>query len=199
MWLLSKSKQKTGSRRQIQIKEVKDGVILLPNNQYRTVLETSSINFELKSEAEQDVIIDSFQNFLNSLSFPVQILVRVREIDIDQYIEQILVKKDKEKEEAYKTQIQNYAEFIRNLVSGNKILARHFYFVIAFVPDNKKQDFDLTREQIRNREDIVVKGLEKIGMKVKSLDSLQVLQLFYNFYNPSQSKSQPLKEIKYYA
>ncbi len=199
MWLLNKSKQKTGSRRQIQIKEVKDGVILLPNNQYRAVLETSSINFELKSEAEQDVIIDSFQNFLNSLSFPAQILVRVREIDIDQYIEQILVKKDKEKEEAYKTQIQNYAEFIRNLVSGNKILARHFYFVIAFVPDDKKQDFDLTREQIRNREDIVVKGLEKIGMKVKSLDSLQVLQLFYNFYNPNQSKSQPLKEIKYYA
>ena len=198
MWLLNKSKQKTSSRRQIQIKEVKEGVIILPNNQYRVVLETSSINFELKSEAEQDVIIDSFQNFLNSLSFPVQILVRVREIDIDQYIEQILVKKDKEKEEAYKTQIQNYAEFIRNLVSGNKILARHFYFVIAFVPDDKKQDFDLTREQIRTREDIVVKGLEKVGMKVKNLDSLQVLQLFYNFYNPSQSKSQPLKEIKYY-
>ena len=86
MWLLSKSKQRTGSRRQIQIKEVKDGIILLSNNQYRAVLETSSINFELKSEAEQDVIIDSFQNFLNSLSFPVQILVRVREIDADQYV-----------------------------------------------------------------------------------------------------------------
>lgn len=199
MWLLNKSKVKSSSRKQIQIKEVKDGVILLPNNQYRVVLETSSINFELKSEAEQDVIIDSFQNFLNSLSFPVQILIRVREIDIDQYIEQILVKKDKEHEEAYKTQIQNYAEFIRNLVSGNKILSRHFYFVIAFVPDDKKQDFDLTREQIKNREDIVIKGLEKIGMKVNNLDSLQVLQLFYNFYNPSQSKSQPLKEIKYYA
>ncbi len=199
MWLLSKSKEKTTSRRQIQIKEVKDGIILLPNNQYRAVLETSSINFELKSEAEQDVIIDSFQNFLNSLSFPVQILVRVREIDVDQYIEQILIKKDKENEEAYKTQIQNYAEFIRNLVSGNKILSRHFYFVISFVPDDKKQDFDLTREQIRNREDIVIKGLEKIGMEVNNLDSLQVLQLFYNFYNPSQSKSQPLKEIKYYA
>jgi hypothetical protein len=199
MWLLSKSKQRTGSRRQIQIKEVKDGIILLSNNQYRAVLETSSINFELKSEAEQDVIIDSFQNFLNSLSFPVQILVRVREIDVDQYVEQILIKKNKENEEAYKTQIQNYAEFIRNLVSGNKILSRHFYFVIAFVSDDKKQDFDLTREQIRNREDIVIKGLEKIGMKVNNLDSLQVLQLFYNFYNPSQSKSQPLKEIKYYA
>lgn len=199
MWLLNKSKVKSSSRKQIQIKEVKDGIVHLPNNQYRTVLETSSINFELKSEAEQDVIIDSFQNLLNSLPFSVQILIRVREIDVDQYIEQILVKKDKENEKAYKEQIKNYAEFIRNLVSGNKILARHFYVIISYSPKERKQDFDFIKEQLKNCEDIVVKGLEKIGMKVKSLDSLAVLQLFYNFYNPNQFKSQPLKEIKYYA
>lgn len=199
MWLLNKSKAKSSSRNQIQIKEVKDGVVLLRHNQYRTVLETSSINFELKSEAEKDVIIDSFQNFLNSLSFPVQILIRVREIDIDQYIEQILDKKKQENEKAYKLQIENYAEFIKKLVSGNKILSRHFYIVISYTPTEKRQDFDLIREQIRNLEDIVIKGLESMNMKVKSLDSLEVLQLFYNFYNPSLSKSQPLKEIEYYA
>lgn len=199
MWLLSKSKTKTSSRRQIQIKEVKDGVVLLPNNQYRVVLETSSINFELKSEAEKDVIIDSFQNFLNSLSFPVQILIRVREVDIDQYIEQILEKKKQENEKAYKLQIENYAEFIKKLVSGNKILSRHFYVVISFTPTEKKQEFDLIREQIRNLEDIVIKGLESMNMKVKALDSLEVLQLFYNFYNPNLFKSQPIKEIKNYA
>jgi hypothetical protein len=199
MWLLSKSKAKSSSRNQIQIKEVKDGVILLPHNQYRTILETSSINFELKSEAEKDVIIDSFQNFLNSLSFPVQILIRVREIDIDQYIEQILSKKEQEKEKAYKLQIENYAEFIKKLVSGNKILSRHFYIVISYAPTEKKQDFDLIREQIRNLEDIVIKGLESMNMKVKTLDSLEALQLFYNFYNPNLSKSQPIKEAQYYA
>ena len=199
MWLLNKSKAKSSSRNQIQIKEVKDGVVLLRHNQYRTVLETSSINFELKSEAEKDVIIDSFQNFLNSLSFPVQILIRVREIDIDQYIEQILDKKKQENEKAYKLQIENYAEFIKKLVSGNKILSRHFYIVISYTPTEKRQDFDLIREQIRNLEDIVIKGLESMNMKVKSLDSLEVLQLFYNFYNPNLSKSQPLKEIEYYA
>lgn len=199
MWLLNKSKTKISSRKQIQIKEVKDGVILLPNSQYRVVLETSSINFELKSEAEKDVIIDSFQNFINSLSFPTQILIRVREIDIDQYIEQILEKKNQENEKAYKLQIENYAEFISKLISGNKILSRHFYIVISFTQTEKKQDFDLIREQIKNLEDIVIKGLESMNMKVKTLDSLQVLQLFYNFYNPTLAKSQPLKEIRNYA
>jgi len=67
MWLLNKSKSKTNSRKQIAIKEVRNGIIVLPNKEYRLVIKTSSINFELKSEEEQDVIIDSYQNFLNSL------------------------------------------------------------------------------------------------------------------------------------
>lgn len=66
MSIFSKSK-KSSSRQQIQIKEVVDNILVLPGNEYRQILETSSVNFELKSEEEQDVIIDSFQNFLNSL------------------------------------------------------------------------------------------------------------------------------------
>ncbi|MDO8658746.1 MAG: hypothetical protein Q7K55_08445, partial [Candidatus Levybacteria bacterium] len=83
MWLLNKSRNKVSSRKQIQIKEVKDDILVLPNNEYRTIIETSSINFELKSEEEQDVLIDGFQNFLNSLPSQLQILIRVREVDID--------------------------------------------------------------------------------------------------------------------
>ena len=75
MWLLNKSNQKVSSRRQIKIKEVKDDILILPNDEYRVVVETSSINFELKSEQEQDVLIDSFQNFLNSL--PCQLTLRL--------------------------------------------------------------------------------------------------------------------------
>ena len=80
--LLNKSGS-ISSRQQIQIKEVVDNILVLPNNEYRQILETSSVNFELKSEEEQDVIIDSFQNFLNALPCQIQILVRVREVDID--------------------------------------------------------------------------------------------------------------------
>ena len=193
MWLVNKSNSKASSRKQIQIKEVKDGIMVLPNNEYRVVIETSSINFELKSEEEQDVIIDSFQNFLNSLPCKLQILVRVREVDIDRYLEQISKAKDLEKETVYKNQTDYYCEFIKNLVSGNKILSRRFYVIVPYKHIDGGKDFHLIKEQIRFSRDIVLKGLEKLGMKAKPLDSLELLNLFYTFYNPSQIKTQELK------
>ncbi len=189
----NKSQSKVSSRNQIQIKEVKDNILILPNNEYRLAIETSSINFELKSEEEQDVLIDSFQNFLNSLSTPLQILIRIREVDIDRYLYDIAKSKDKEKEKIYKTQIDNYTEFIKDLVLGNKILSRRFFVIIPYHHLDSNKDFKLIKEQVHLTRDIVLRGLEKLGMKAKALDSLELLDLFYSFYNPSQIKTEPLK------
>lgn len=187
------TRSKISSRRQIQIKEVRDDVLILPGNRYRTVLETSSVNFELKSEDEQDTLIDNFQNFLNSLPCTLQILIRVREVDIDRYLEEFSKNQGKETEKVYKEQMKNYCEFIRGLVSGNKILSRRFYVVIPYSPEEKTNDFGLTREQILLNQDIVAKGLEKLGMKTRALNSLELLELFYKFYNFDHIKSQELK------
>ena len=192
MWPWKQAKNKVSSRRQIQIKEVKDDILILPNQEYRTILETSSVNFELKSEAEQDVLIDSFQNFLNSLNCQLQILVRVREVDIDHYLEDISKIKDKENEKIYKNQIDNYCQFVKNLVSGNKILSRKFYIVIPYQNDKNNKDFKLIKEQLRLLTEIVIKALEKLGMKAKVLTSLEILDLFYSFYNSNQIKTQSL-------
>lgn len=191
--LFGKPKSKTSSRRQIRIKEVKDNMLILPGNKYRAIIETSAINFELKSEDEQDAIIDNFQNFLNSLPCPLQILIRVREVDIDRYLEEFSKKESKEEEEVYKTQIQSYCSFITDLVSGNKILSRRLYVVIPYDVTDGKHDFALVKEQLLLNQDIVIKGLEKLGMKIRVLDSLEILDLFYTFYNSDQIKSQPLK------
>ena len=193
MWLLNKSKNKVSSRHQIQIKEVKDDILTLPNNQYRMVIETSSINFELKSDEEQDVLIDSFQNFLNALPCELQILVRVRELDLDRYLEQISKSKASEKETIYQDQLTAYCEFIKHIVSGNKILSRHFYIIVPYHHTDKSDDFGFIKEQLHLRKDIVAKGLEKLGMKAKTLDNLELLELFYSFYNPDQIKTQELK------
>ena len=193
MFLLGKSKSRVSSRSQIQIKEVRDGILVLPNNEYRVIIETSSINFELKSEAEQDVLIESFQNFLNSLPCPLQMLIRVREFDIDRYLYQISHNKKNEKEKIYKDQIENYSEFIKDLVSGNKILSRKFYVVIPYHHTDKNKDFNLIKEQIHLNRDIVHRGIEKLGMKARQLDSIELLDLFYSFYNPAQAKTQELK------
>ena len=194
MWQLNKSKNKVSSRRQIQIKEVKDNILILPNNQYRMVIETSSINFELKSDEEQDVLIDNFQNFLNSLPSSLQILIRIREVDIDGYLEIVGESKKNEKEKVYKNQIDNYQEFIQKLVLGNKILARRFYVVIPYASIEKSNDFRIIKEQMHLQRDIVLRGLEKLGMKARPLNSLEILDLFYGFYNQSQAKTQGLNK-----
>ena len=193
MWLLNKSKNKASSRKQMGIKEVKDNILVLPGNQYRMVVETSSINFELKSDEEQDGLIDSFQNFLNALPCELQILVRVRELDLDRYLEQIIKTRDLEKEEVYQEQINAYCDFIKRVVAGNKILSRHFYIVVPYHHVDKTSDFNFIKEQMNLRKEIISKGLEKLGMKAITLDGLELLDLFYSFYNPDQVKTQELK------
>lgn len=166
---------------------------MLPNEEYRVAIETSSINIELKSEEEQDVLIDSFQNFLNSLSCPVQVLIRVREVDIEKYLEQISKSKDSEKEKVYRDQIDNYGDFIKDLVAGSKILSRRFYVIVPYKHTDRNKDFNLIKEQINLTRDIVLKGLEKLGMKVKPLESFELFGLFDSFYNPDQIKTQQLR------
>lgn len=185
-----KSKKRASSRRQIDIKGVRDGVLTLPDNRHRLVLHISSVNFELKSEAEQDALIDTYQSFLNSLNTPLQIIVRVREVDMDKYLEQFKQQIKIEKKKIYHDQIKNYTEFVKSLVTTKKILTRQFFIVVPH--DSGEKEFDIVNEQLGLTADIVAKGLERLGMQTRQLDSLELLDLFYSFYNPAQAKRQPL-------
>ena len=193
MFALQKSTNKTSSRQQIAIKGVRDNILMLPNNQYRAILHVSSLNFELKSEEEQDAIIDTYESFLNSVGSNLQILIRTREIDMDKYLEELTERLDGEAEPVYRKQLKNYDEFIRSLITANKILTRHFYVVIPYAASGKA-DFELIKEQLNQKVDIVSKGMTRLGMHAKQLSSLEVLDLFYSFYNPAQAKIQPLTE-----
>ena len=189
----NQTKIKGSARTQIGIKEVRDGILVLPDNRYRLIMATSSLNFELQSAAEQDVIVDTFQNFLNSLTKPIQILIRVRELDIDRYLEDLKTARSSELSEIYIKQLDNYSNFIRKLVAGNKILSRRFYLVIEY--DSKSaNDFYLARQQLLLEQEIIAKGLEKLGMTARPLNSLEILDLFYSFYRPEQAKIQPLAQ-----
>jgi hypothetical protein len=193
VFALAKSKTKTSSRGQIAIKGVRDNILLLPNDQYRAVLHVSSLNFELKSEEEQDAIIDTYESFLNSVGSNLQVLIRTREIDMDKYLEELTQRLDGESESIYRKQLKNYDEFIRSLITTNKILTRHFYVVIPYTAGHKA-DFELIKEQLNLKVDIVAKGMTRLGMHTRQLSSLEILDLFYSFYNPAKSKIQPLTD-----
>ena len=189
MSILRKSSRKVSARRQIDIKGVRDNVLLLPDEHYRIVLQVSSVNFELKSEAEQYALIEIYQSFLNLLAGPLQVIVRVRETDMDRYLEDFRVKKTEEKQVVYRSQIDNYSQFVASLVTTNKILSRNFYIVVSYDGDG---EFEVIKEQLNLNSDIVVKGLARMGMQSRQLSSLEILDLFYSFYNPVQAKAQPI-------
>lgn len=192
MSILKKSSKPASSRSQIQIDGVKDGILHLPKGKYRLVLETSSINFELMSEEEQDAIVDTYQTFLNSLNIDFQILVRIRELDMDKYLSGFESRTENEKDDIYRKQSKSYVQFVNKLITNNKILTRKFYIIVPF--NSSTKDDSLVEEQLKQQADIIAKGLGRLGMQVRKLDSLEVLDLFYSFYSPKQAKRQPLKQ-----
>lgn len=193
MFALPKLNRKGSSRHQIAIKGVEDSVLILPNNEHRIVIETSSINFHLMSEDEQDAVVDIYKAFLNSLSFPIQIVQKVRALDLDDYLQSFEDKKDKETVEVYKNQIDGYTKYVKSLVRTNKILSRQFYIVIPYHTKGK-ETLEIAREQLANRLAIAEKGLGNVGIKTRLLNSLELLDLFYSSYNTSDAKQQPLTQ-----
>lgn len=193
MFALPKLNKKGSSRHQIAIKGVEDSVLILPGDEYRIIIETSSINFHLMSEDEQDAVVDIYKAFLNSLSFPVQIVQKVRALDLDDYLQGFEAKKEKETIDVYKNQIDGYMKYVKTLVKTNKILSRQFYIVIPYHTKGK-ETVEVAREQLANRLAIVEKGLGNVGIKTRLLSSLELLDLFYSSYNASDAKQQPITQ-----
>lgn len=191
MFLLPKSSTPKSSRYQIQIKGVEDNTLIIDDHKYRAILEVSTMNFELKSEEEQDGIINNYQSFLNALPCSIQILFRVREMDLDKYLDSFREKLTIDLSQSKQDQVGNYSRFVKHLVSDNKILSRSFYLVLPF-NTLTKVDQNLVNQQLKLLEDIVSKGLGKIGIRTRRLTGLEILDLFYSFYNPEQSKTQSI-------
>lgn len=193
MSLLQKLNRTDSSRYQIQIKGVRDGVLELPDHEYRVILEVTSINFELMSHDEQDVIIMSFMQLLHSINFPIQIVQRARELDLDEYIANYSKRLEVEEDDIYRDQIKGYIEYVTELVQTNKILSRQFLVVIP-IKVKDRVDFDTVKERLASRITVVESGLGDMGVSTRMLASDEILNLFSSFYNPTMMKRQPITE-----
>ena len=181
------------SSSQIDIDSISDGILTLPGNKHCLILSTTSINFELKSEEEQDALIDTYESFLNSIGFAIQFLIRTREIDMASYLEDLESKIVKEEMPIYKQQLQSYRHFISTLIESNRILSRQFFVIIPY-SSTSKTDTSIYKDQLKLRADIVAKNLSRLGIACQELSSLEIIDLFYSFYSPEQAKIQPISD-----
>ena len=195
MSFLTKSNSKTSSRKQIAIESVDedDGTLKLPGEKYRAVLSVSSVNLALMTDKDQETVIGVYENVLNSLPCPIEVCIRVREMDIDDYLESYNQRLQNETEEIYKKQIASYTKFVRQLIKDNKIMSRKFYVVVPF--DNvEKVSPTLAKNQLALNVSIVEDGLKKLGMNIQRLTGTGVLELFSEFYNAEYAKLQPFSD-----
>lgn len=122
----------SSTQRHLPFSQIRENVIIMKDNSGRLVLECSTINFLLKSEEEQNSIIISFQRFLNSLDFPVQILIRSKKLDIDGYIKNLNELWKKQKNQLLQEQTYEYVAYLNKLVEVAQIMKKEFYIIIPY-------------------------------------------------------------------
>lgn len=217
-----KKKPKAAStQRYLPIAEVREDTVILKNGGQRAILKVNSLNFNLKSELEQQGIIAGYQSFVNTLLFPLQIVVRSTRLNIDPYIRGLVAKSDKQPSALLKEQTLDYAEFMEKLVDVADIMQKSFYVVVPVDAPSKtkrsllqrfmewmnvddtrskssqrNREFKFYNKILRDRVMLVTSGLENIGITSKRLKNEDLVQLYYSIYNPAQSQKQKFEGLE---
>jgi len=203
----------------VPIAEIRNNTIVLNDGSLRQILRVTPISIELRSQKEQDATIYQFANFLNSLKFPIQVSIQSRRIDLGQYIGRLESLIAEEKNELLQLQIQEYVNFIQRLSEEVNIMDRSFYVVVPHAKTvtettltqrnwidkllgNKKtkqtiytlQEFGDLRNQLEEKVQVVVSRLGSLGIQAKILTTEELIELFYNTYNPEESTTERLGE-----
>jgi len=178
----------------VEVKEIREGVVILKSGGLRMLVGVSSINFALKGADEQTAIITQFQEFLNSLDFSIQIAINSRKLDIEPYLNLLNQIAGQQTNELLKIQTQEYIEFIRTMVQSQNIMSKSFYVVTPYDrPVVSKQmgegdveaSFLKDRNQLLQRANHVMLGLRRVGLKTWLLESQDALNLMAQLYHPS--------------
>lgn len=126
----------SSSQRYLPFSEIRDNMIIMKDGSSRMVLKVHALNFNLKSTEEQDAILMSYQRFLNSLSFPIQIIVRSLKVDIEAYINRLKNIAIKQQNPLLQEQTYKYIDFLVNLIDLAQIMKKEFYIVVPFDFEN---------------------------------------------------------------
>ncbi len=217
---ITSPKPDASTQKYLDIAEIRDDVVILKDGSLRGVIMTSSINFALKSPQEQEAVISSYVRFLNTIDFPVQIIIQSRRLDLDNYIEELESKAKKQKNELLKAQIAEYVEYIKDLIVMGDIMTKKFFVVCSYSSVEKKMSgskgffqrlmevvsptafltlsnatFERYKMELEKRMNHVRNNLSSMGIAASILTTQELIELFYSSYNINTSRLQKLKEV----
>lgn len=214
----NKAASASSTQKYVDVDEIRDGIIVLKTGALRSVLLVSSLNFDLKSTEEQDAIISQYQAFLNSLDFPVQIIVSSRRFNIEPYLDRLSDEEKQQENELLRFQISEYKSFVKNLTEVSNIMSKYFYIVVPFSPVEDKQSgfvgkmlgifstkqavsaqgnlFETYKSQLLQRVNHAATGLSGTGVHITALNTEETIELLFNSYNPSLFTAATIKNVE---
>lgn len=206
------------TQRFVPIAEIRNDTVLLKNGGMRAIVQVEALNFNLKSETEQQGIIAGYGQFVNTLTFPLQVVMRSTKANIDPYLESLLDTADKQKNELLRSQTVSYVSFIQRLLDVADIMQKRFLVIVPLDRTLRKKTLleqfldwlhpadSATKASARNREfaqyskelyervELVQTGLLNIGLHSKRLNTRELLELYYQIYNPTTSQREKIPQ-----
>lgn len=206
----------------ILISELRDNVVIMKDGSFRAVVACKSINFDLMSEMEREGVEYAYQNFLNSLKFTTQILVRSQRVDIGPYIERLSEIRRNNDNMLLGVLMDDYINFIDILSQEANIMDKAFFIVVPYyasedtekalqqtknffksfsrnkAPEITRIDratYDKALSELTNRVDSIISGLFQIGISSIRLNTKELAELYYNFNNPDTAVREPLVDF----
>ena len=204
----------SSTQKKVAIQEIRDGVVILKDGSYRTILMVNAVNFNLKSEAEQQSLIGAYQNFLNGLSFPLQIVTQSRTLDLDEYLDSLKAIAQTQSNDLLRTQTNEYVNFVQELIGVANIMSKTFYVVVPLSdapvksgglfgflrrgsnsPVSLGKRFDQIKADLLERTTLISSGLASLGLSNIQLNTEELIELFYTSYNPDTAQRQKLFSV----
>ena len=208
----------TSTQDHLDIADIQKNTVILTNGNAAYVLETNAINFDLLSMMEQDAAIAAYSSLLNSLTFPIQIIVQSQRLDISDYLEKVIDLENKQSNKKIKEQLQLYRQFIQeDLVSKENVLDKRFYVAIPYgtfsldkstpfgwltsmfaLKQKPKGHVNVDKvlsdaiSDLEPKKNFLIKEFKRIGITARHLNTEDLIKLFYKIYNSETAISQPL-------
>lgn len=211
----------TSTQNALEIAEIRDGIVIMNDGSYRAVVMCQSINYDLMSPQEREAVEFSYQGFLNSLYFPIQVFVRSQKVDLRPYIERLDKIRSEHDNMLLALLMDDYLDYIDALAQQTNIMDKKFYVIIPFfqqldaqkavqasktflstILGKKEQkvtineyDLEQAKTELKNRIQAVMSGLQQCGVQSIPLDTQELIELYYDAYNPDTATRQPLKNF----
>lgn len=213
----------------LPIEDVIEGIVIMKDGSCACVLKTSSVNFDLLSEKEQSALVFAYGGILNSLNFPVQIVIHSNTKDVSSYLKNLDAIQSKQSNQLLKDRIVSYKKFIEETVKKNDVLSKSFYIVVPFLsvelglkeaknqivgalnpltmvskpkatlPFPKEYILEKAKASLDPKRDHLMRLFSRLGLDIRPLDTRELVELFYKIYNEDTSANQKLQTLSYNA